>query len=375
MSALARLGLVLFLLLPALAHAAETSGSDEAWALYDTAFAASAAGHEQEALDLFRRVLTEHKDTPAAPYASEMVRLIEARRSGVVTSPDARVRLLKEPLTPPTPSTDLGSRLRNEETTSLARAELVIVQSIHGVAFGFEMGNIIASSNPKILALMMMVGGGAGLGISLALTRDGVTPGRALALNSGTAWGAFNGAMIWSLSSNLSTGQSMSLLAVSQFAGLALGNAGWAFFHPSAGDVSLVNSGGIWSAALALMFMGATTKEPGSNLLSWTVLIASDVGLVGGGVLARFFPMSRSRVLVIDAGGILGSLFGFGLSVLVGTKSSSTTFSLGLAGTVLGLGTGAFLSRHWDIEDAPAVSAAVMPTVTGTPAFGLAYRF
>jgi hypothetical protein len=251
-----------------------------------------------------------------------------------------------------------------------------VAQSIHGIAFGYEMSQVVASSDVKITSLLMMVGGGAGLGLSLALTRDGITPGRATAINSGTAWGAFNGAMILSLSSNLSQAGTMGILALSQFTGLALGNAGWAVLRPSAGDVSLVNSGGLWTMAMALMFVGATVREPAPNLIPWTALIAADVGLVGGGVLARYFPMSRSRVLVIDAGGILGALFGFGVAVLAGSESARTTFSCGLAGTVVGLSTGAFLSRKWDLAaEGPAVSATVLPTEKGPPAFGVAYRY
>jgi hypothetical protein len=362
---------------PAYAEAVARPPPVDPWALYDHAFAEASAGHEAEALILFRTILQRTPDAAAAPYAAEMVRLLEARHSGIVTSPTARTRLLPETAKPLAPL-NLGGQLWDEQPTSLARAELVGAQTLHGVAFGLEMGFILKVSDPKTLALFLMLGGGAGMGLSLAFTRDGITPGHALALNSGTAWGAWNGVLVTSILGVESLAQKFGLLAVSQFAGLATGNAGFAIFHPSAGDVSLVNSGGLWTALLAAFIASAANGKPSDPAFQITLMAASDVGLLIGAVMARRFPMSRGRVLLIDTGGFLGTLMGVGLAVIVGldqNRNHAAFFSRGAIGTVAGLGTSAFLTRRWDLPEAPAVRLSVAPTVGGGQALGLAYDF
>jgi hypothetical protein len=74
---------------------------------------------------------------------------------------------------------------------------------------------------------------------------------------------------------------------------------------------------------------------------------------VGGAFFARAVPMTASRVLLIDAGGLLGTLTGMGVSVLAqgSDPAPEPTLGVGLAGTLIGLGLAYHLTSDWDEDD------------------------
>lgn len=78
-------------------------------------------------------------------------------------------------------------------------------------------------------------------------------------------------------------------------------------------------------------------------------MASSTVAAVGGGILANFRPMSRGRVWIINASGILGSLAGVGIGHLVsgGTSTAPLYAGSGMAGAAAGLGIGAWLTDGW----------------------------
>ena len=95
-----------------------------------------------------------------------------------------------------------------------------------------------------------------------------------------------------------------------------------------------------------------------------TLLAASDLGLIGGSILSRYYPMSRGRTLIIDAGGIIGILLGAGANVIIATSADDLSqfvgFGIMAASTAGGLALATYLTRDWDVPDVP-IHASIVP--------------
>ncbi|MEM6734027.1 MAG: hypothetical protein AAF658_20865, partial [Myxococcota bacterium] len=228
--------------------------------------------------------------------------------------PRARLRGYRDRLFDETPSRD-------------ARTELVLVQTAHGILIGTEICLAIDCNDVQEWAASLAITGGLGFATSLVLSADGVTPGQAMSLNSGFAWGLWHGVAIQgALDANdfLSTDPGRfaesgytSRLIAAQLGGMLGGHFLYDALQPTAADISTVNTVGLWSGLLAFAGHGAAGFPSSDESIWLTTLIASDLGAVAGGVLTRYYPISRSRGLVLNAGGLIGGIVGVGVPVLL----------------------------------------------------------
>ena len=255
------------------------------------------------------------------------------------------------------------------------RAELALYQTLHGAWLGAGLGVVADVSNPKVYALLSVLGAGAGLGGALALSRDVAMPtGRADAINSATSWGSFNGALVSAILGASTRGGVAGTLG-GGLGGLALTVAATSTRSPGAGDVAIVNSGGIWGLATGAFLIMLT--EPSTTAGQVVALVTTDAGLLAMALLAPHLEVSRGRSLLIDAGGVVGVLAGLTIPALAGSRSGKAYAVAGLAGMGAGLGLTAWLSRDWDVEErgGPALTPAVLPLQGERLAFGLSGRF
>lgn len=333
----------------ALSPAASANQNDEAWSLYADAYEATLEGEPAQAEQLLERLRQRfpgHEATKRAERALSLSRRGTERRA--------------------VPPGELGAFLRQEEPVALARAELAILQTFNGIAAGLEVCGLLECADPRPYVVSAMLGGGAGLAASLYLSRDGITQGHTLAVNAGATWGAVHAGLL-SLSLSTTTRTTSGMLLAGQLGGTAVGHYLWSALKPGAGDVSLMNSGAIWALVLNLLVQSAAQVNLSSGAYFGAMIAAVDIGLIGGGLLASYMPMSRSRTLVIDAGGILGMLLGFATDMLVGgtRPSDRSFFGLGAVGAVGGLVGATLLTRNWDLDELPPAQLSVLPTEGG----------
>jgi hypothetical protein len=345
---------------------------DEAWTTYQAATLELAKGDPARARAMLEALVRDHPDHLAAKLAAPLLEAIAPSEPG--QAKEVEVPMLPAPPSepaapaarPPTPSIgverSLGEILRDEDPTGLARAELVTGQTLHGIVLAAEMCALIECDDARVGVALLMLGAGAGLGGSLFFTSDGITSGHAAALNAGAEWGAWNALAI---NGALETEEGKVVAGsamLAQVIGLGVGELAWRNFHFSSGDVSLAGSGGLWAGVLTGMLATAADEDIEPKTLLAASLIASDIGLVGGALLATRYPMSRGRALLIDLGGTVGLLFGIGGDVLIrGDKAESTDVLLaGSVGAMIGLGLSTWLTDSWDLPDAP-VRVAVFP--------------
>lgn len=337
---------------------------DPAWARYREAFIELAAGNLDAAVEKLESLRKTYEDHPAALFAEPVLEELEERREARESAREG---------TGETGETEAGSpeprrtdRLGIEEPTGLARAELVSFQTLHGVVLGAESCIAFSCRSARVGVSSLVVGGGAGLGLSLYLTRDGVTPGHALAINSGVEWGLWEAIGLNFLTRNWQSGPANSVLPLmfGQLAGLGAGAGVWQAYRPNAGDVAMVNAGGIWSGAFTALTFSTFGIPHNQQGLFGTLLLTTNLGGLGSALLARNFPMSRGRMYVINTGGLLGGLLGVGLVILGGGDRIDSRVVSGSAmiGAGGGLAVSTLLTEGWTIRDGDSSSDGATET-------------
>lgn len=271
-------------------------------------------------------------------------------------------------------------RLNLEEETTLARAELVGPQTVHGMVVGGQFCLLARCDGPRAISGSVLLGAGAGLGGSLLATRNGITSGQASAMNWGTLGGLLLAReldyIVGPFDDSIRPGQYI----VGQLGGLAGGYLLSEQLRPTSGDISTVTHATAWSVLyfelivhelLGVERYGETThvRRTGSRIGRLTTAVA---GGVGGAVLASQYPMSRARVWMTSLSGVLGGLVAGGVPALIfGDRVQEWSPRVGGAlltvGTMGGLATGGYLTRDWDQEEYRGPKGSVS---LGTPEEG-----
>ncbi|RYZ36985.1 MAG: hypothetical protein EOO71_29755 [Myxococcaceae bacterium] len=313
---------------------------------YVAGFDALVRGEDARAVESLERVV---EACPRHPYAPELARLARAR-----LTPGGR--LAQETLARPVVVSEEG-------TSRGARASLTILQTMHGITQGILLCSIAGCDDSRAYVAVSLLGGGAGAAAALLLTQSGLTPGQAAAINSGTVWGFGYGlSSIGSFDLDGDNAIASAMVGGLGFTGLGILIA--EFANPTAGQVSMANSGGLWAGVLAGLLMATQESNETQTFFAVEQVVVAG-GLVSMALVSRNLDISRGRMLLIDSGGILGGLTGLSaLFLLLGDDADEDVYLVGAAtGVVAGLAATAFLTRNFDAPDAPAVS--IVPAVMG----------
>lgn len=253
-----------------------------------------------------------------------------------------------------------------EQPSGFARAALAFWQTLYGVGFGGQLCVLLECNEPRLTVGAMVLGGGAGLGLSLWATQGGITSGHADLINSATLWGWWDAFLLsFVLGTQENEKAFFGLMMAGELGGLAAGITLWDAFRPNSGDIALLNSSAVWSGILTAFLLGATQPELGSSQVAGLFLATTNAGALAGAYLASTYPMSWGRVFVINAGGIVGALTGFGMAYFIAGNDleQGWMFSSAIAGTLAGLGAATYFTQGWEIAPQPQASASSSPTV------------
>jgi hypothetical protein len=114
----------------------------------------------------------------------------------------------------------------------------------------------------------------------------------------------------------------------------------------SEGHAALTSSGLEWGTWFGLVF-GAIADHENDDLLR-DMLLGSDIAILGTGFLTKDVKMSQARVRLINLGGVIGTVVGFGIDLFAELDESRTIFAVAGAGSVAGLVAATNLSRNYD---------------------------
>ncbi|MCP3102167.1 hypothetical protein LZ198_25185 [Myxococcus sp. K15C18031901] len=315
---------------------------------YAQGFDALIEGEDEAALRAFEQV---QDVCPQHPFAAEMARLAQAR-----LQPGAKL------------AGAAAASLSREAPSSGARAALTVVQSLHGITQGALLCSI-ADCNAQGVAGAVLAGGTAGAVSALLLSTGGVTPGQAAVVNSSTVWGFWLGVSLFNAMDLLDNeATAMTMASAAAFTGVGIGLA--VGVSPSAGQVAMANSGGLWAAVLTALILETGTVD--NSTFFAAELGATSAGLLSLAILSRMVEASRGRMLIIDGGGFLGGLTGaaFGLLIGGGQGDGDGVLISASVGVVVGLGLAVHLTRDFDAPGAPEV--AFTPSLMGRDGAGFA---
>lgn len=91
--------------------------------------------------------------------------------------------------------------------------------------------------------------------------------------------------------------------------------------------------------------------------------MGSDLMVLGAGLIAKDVKMSRARVRLINLGGVLGTVFGFGIDLLVQPEDVSTTIAIAGLGSAGGLVLGTTVTKNYDKDKELTLAPKINPSL------------
>jgi hypothetical protein len=188
------------------------------------------------------------------------------------------------------------------------RIELASTATVYGVGLGVWT-SVELDLRPRPTAWVgAALGGGMFYGSWTLANRLELTTADARYVETAGAWSAIDTLLVTGL---LQTdGDTMlwsAFGAAAAGAGLALATHG--VVRGSEGQISLVNSGGLWTPAAGLL-LGATLHLGDGEHIVRDVLVLNLVGLGAGVALSQRYDPTREQVLYMDGGILLGGVSG-----------------------------------------------------------------
>ena len=237
--------------------------------------------------------------------------------------------------------------------SGISRASLVGFGTIYTTWVGVGTLILLDVDEGGPYGLALIVGSVGGLLGSLSLTRESeLSDGQASLITLGGTWGvwqAVGAANLANASDKLRVGASMAGGAI----GLALASSIVRGRDISPGDATLINFGGIWGTWFSICgAMAARDRSSDSSkFVLGSAMMGGNVGLSTMAAWSAKLDMSLARARLINIGGIVGTLYGLGTSILLDIEPEDRSFwSLMGIGGVVGLTAGAYFTRNYDTQ-------------------------
>ena len=237
--------------------------------------------------------------------------------------------------------------------SGMSRAGLVGFGTLFTTWVGVGTLILLDTEEPVPYGVALIAGPLSGLSGSLSLTREReLSDGQASLITLGGTWGiwqAVGAATLADADEKLTVGASMAGGAI----GLALASSIVSRRDISPGDATLINFGGAWGTWFAIcgaMVVRERDKDNRNFILS-RAMIGGNAGLLTMAAWSTKLSMSRARARLINIGGIIGTLYGLGASILLEIEPEDRAFwgFMGLGGMV-GLTAGAYFTRNYDTQ-------------------------
>lgn len=235
----------------------------------------------------------------------------------------------------------------------MSRASLVGFGTLFTTWIGIGTLMLLDVEEAVPYGLVLIAAPLSGLFGSLSLTRESeLSDGQASLINLGGAWGiwqAVGAAELAGAGEKAAVGASIAGGTI----GLALTGSIVRGRDINPGDATLINFGGIWGTWFSICGAMAVRdrSRDNRNFILGSAMIGGNVGLTTMAVWSTKLNMSRARARLINIAGVVGTLYGFGTSILLDIDSEDRTFwSLMGLGGVVGLTAGSYFTRNYDTQ-------------------------
>ncbi len=237
-----------------------------------------------------------------------------------------------------------------ERMSGTTRAGLVTFGTIFTTWLGVGTLIVADSEDENAMGIALLGGPIAGLGYSISATRDSrLSDGQASLVNLGGVWGVWQGTGAGIVAGVGDKGTVLSSM-LGGLAGLGVAYLIVSDRRVSAGDASLISASGAWGTWLSLCGMMASDVDE-TDAIVIAAMLGGDAALLGAALSAPKVNMSRARVRLINAAGLVGTLYGWGATVLGEIDADRGRWSAMGVGSIAGLAAGAYLTRNMDRAD------------------------
>ena len=226
------------------------------------------------------------------------------------------------------------------------RTDLLIFSGYYGIWLGIATPIFLEASSAEAYGAGLLLGGPLVLTYTHYVTKNAsISEAKATIISLGGHLGTWQG-IGWA---GVSDAEGEDVVGMGELGGLA--GIGLATFLAnkmdfSEGHAALTSSGLQWGAWYGLVWAGISHAE-GEDLLR-DMLIGSDLFVLGTGLATKDVKMSRARVRLINLGGALGIVFGFGIDLVLQPEETSTIMAIAGLGSVGGLALGTTLTKNYD---------------------------
>jgi len=226
------------------------------------------------------------------------------------------------------------------------RTDVLIFSGYYGVWLGIATPIVFGAESPEPFGAGLLLGPSLSLLIAHTLTKEAnISEGRATMIALGGHLGTWQG-LGWAAMTDADGKTVVAIGEVAGLAGIAAATVLTSKVDFSIGHSGLTSWGMYWGGWFGLVTAALADHE--ENDLLRDMLIGSDVLVVGTGIAARNVQMSRARVRLINLGGVLGTVFGFGIDLLGNIEGAPAVLGIAGAGSLAGLAAGAYLTRDYD---------------------------
>ncbi len=226
------------------------------------------------------------------------------------------------------------------------RMNLLIFSGYYGLWLGVATPMALDAESAQAYAAGLLLGGPLSVLLCHELTKDAnISDGRATMISLGGHLGTWQG-IGWAAVADHEAKQVIGTGELCGLAGIGAATLLTSKASFSEGHAELTSSGLGWGAWFGAVF-AALADHDGDDVLR-DMLIGSDLLVLGTAIGARDVRMSKTRVRLINLAGVLGTVFGFGIDLLVEVDDASTAFAVAGLGSVGGLVMGAHLTKDYD---------------------------
>lgn len=325
---------VLAIASPTRADAQVVTPADSAGVLVGVAERLQAEGRPDLAATLLRLVRERYPNTPAAEHAQRLLATHDQSR-------------------------------RDQS----GKTEMIVFGTTYGVALGIGLPVTMQAESPEAYGLGLILGAPAGFLLSRQYARSRpLSEGQASAIISGALWGAwqtFGWAHVMDVGEeefcdysfpeqpggycyeeDMEAHEAVGTMILGSVVGLGVG-AALSQKNISRGTAATANFGALWGTWIGLA--AAIFADQGDDSLLGAALIGGNAGLVGATLGNRRWQLSEQRARLISIAGVGGLVAGFGLLLLTTPEDAdNSTVLVPLAGSLGGLGLGAYWTRHME---------------------------
>ncbi len=260
----------------------------------------------------------------------------------------------------------LSSYANRVQADGSGRVELLVWGTTYGLWLGVATPIIADADGPEAFGVGLLAGAPAGFLLARKYANDhpGLTEGQARAITFGGTWGTWQGYgwmdvlggetincgdLCGEYRTDPSTSASVASMVAGGVAGIGTGLLLARKPIPS-GVAAAVSSSGLWGTWFGFATGVITDLEDRDRLAA--TLLGGDAMVVAAGLLAPKWSPSVNRVRLVSLSGLVGGVAGGGLVLIMQPDDEDVGVGIPLATSIIGLVTGAHLTREYDRDRA-----------------------